>query len=239
MEQAFFCGYKDLSLPPNKNYIMTKSFILIVGLCLSVTFPAFTQNTDMDSLSYSVGMLIAQNLKQQGLQEVKAADVAQAIEDVMAGSTKMTVEEAGQIFQSHMEKEQKKQFASIIKEGEDFLAENGKRKEVVTLASGMQYEIMTEGKGDKPGPTDKVTTHYHGTLLDGKVFDSSVQRNEPASFPVNGVIQGWQEALQLMPVGSKWKLFIPYHLAYGERGAGGDIKPYATLIFEVELLSID
>lgn len=211
----------------------------MAGLCLSIVFPAFTQNNNMDSLSYSVGMLIAQNLKQQGLQEVKAADVAQAIEDVMAGSTKMTVDEAGQIFQTHMEKEQKKQFASIIKEGEDFLAENGKRKEVVTLASGMQYEIMTEGKGDKPTATDKVTTHYHGTLLDGKVFDSSVQRNEPASFPVNGVIQGWQEALQLMPVGSKWKLFIPYQLAYGERGAGGDIKPYATLVFEVELLSID
>lgn len=108
-----------------------------------------------------------------------------------------------------------------------------------TTASGLQYEVITEGTGPMPKATDKVTTHYHGTLLDGKVFDSSVQRGQPIDFPVNGVIQGWQEALQLMKVGSKWKLYVPYDLAYGDRGAGGDIGPYETLIFEVELIKIN
>ena len=123
--------------------------------------------------------------------------------------------------------------------GKDFFAENSKRKDVVTLASGLQYEIITEGNGPKPGPTDKVKTHYHGTLLNGTVFDSSVERGTPLSFPVNRVIKGWTEALQLMRVGSKWKLYIPSHLAYGERGAGAKIKPNAALIFEVELIEIE
>lgn len=121
--------------------------------------------------------------------------------------------------------------------GMQFLNENGKRPEVVTLLSGLQYEILQEGDGPKPTLTSQVTTHYHGTLLDGTVFDSSVDRGVPATFPVNGVIKGWTEALQLMPVGSKWKLYIPYHLAYGEKGSN-NIKPFSTLIFEVELLDI-
>lgn len=121
--------------------------------------------------------------------------------------------------------------------GMQFLSENGKRSEVVTLLSGLQYEILQEGEGQKPTLTSHVTTHYHGTLIDGVVFDSSVDRGAPATFPVNGVIKGWTEALQLMPVGSKWKLYIPYHLAYGEKGSS-NIKPFSTLIFEVELLDI-
>jgi FKBP-type peptidyl-prolyl cis-trans isomerase len=125
-----------------------------------------------------------------------------------------------------------------LEAGRVFFEENGKREGVVTLASGMQYQVLTEGQGPKPSATDKVLTHYHGTLLDGSVFDSSVERGEPISFPVNGVIRGWVEALQLMPVGSKWKLFIPADLAYGERGAGGRIGPNQALIFEVELLDI-
>ena len=128
---------------------------------------------------------------------------------------------------------------SVIQEGEDFLKNNAKNPSVTTLRSGLQYEIITAGNGPKPTLSDKVETHYHGTLLDGTVFDSSVDRGTPISFPVNGVIKGWTEALQLMPVGSKWKLYIPYYLAYGERGAGASIGPYSTLIFEVELISIN
>ncbi|MBT6514332.1 MAG: FKBP-type peptidyl-prolyl cis-trans isomerase [Crocinitomicaceae bacterium] len=137
------------------------------------------------------------------------------------------------------EKSAPKKEKSELQSGKDFFAENSKRKDVVTLASGLQYEIITEGNGPKPGPTDKVKTHYHGTLLNGTVFDSSVERGTPLSFPVNRVIKGWTEALQLMPVGSKWKLYIPSHLAYGERGAGAKIKPNAALIFEVELIEIE
>ncbi len=124
-----------------------------------------------------------------------------------------------------------------MEEGMAFLAENKKRAGVVELESGLQYEIITEGNGPKPKATDTVTCHYHGTLIDGTVFDSSVQRGQPASFPLNMVISGWTEALQLMPTGSKWKLYLPPHLAYGDRQAGAHIKPNSTLIFEVELLS--
>ncbi len=123
-------------------------------------------------------------------------------------------------------------------DGEAYLAENAKRDEITVTASGLQYEILTEGNGDKPTASDTVRTHYHGTLIDGTVFDSSVDRGQPAEFPVNGVIAGWTEALQLMPKGSKWRLHIPYNLAYGERGAGGAIGPYAALVFDVELLDI-
>lgn len=123
-------------------------------------------------------------------------------------------------------------------DGAAFLAQNGQREEVVTLPSGLQYEVLAEGDGASPGPTSTVTTHYHGTLIDGTVFDSSVQRGQPASFPVNRVIAGWTEALQLMQVGDKWRLFLPPELAYGDRGAGGAIGPGATLIFEVELLDV-
>ena len=150
----------------------------------------------------------------------------------------ISAEVAGQLVNDYLEKSKKSQSASIIEEGQKFLAENGKKPGVVTLPSGLQYMIMKEGTGAMPKATDKVTTHYTGTLLNGEVFDSSVERGQPATFPVNGVIKGWTEALQLMKVGSKWKLFIPYDLAYGERGAGGQIKPYATLVFEVELLEI-
>jgi FKBP-type peptidyl-prolyl cis-trans isomerase FklB len=119
-----------------------------------------------------------------------------------------------------------------------FLAENRNKEGIVETASGLQYQIIAEGDGEKPGPTDQVKCHYHGTLIDGTVFDSSVQRGEPATFPVNGVIQGWVEALQMMEVGSKWRLFVPSDLAYGERGAGGSIGPNTALIFDVELLEI-
>jgi FKBP-type peptidyl-prolyl cis-trans isomerase FklB len=133
---------------------------------------------------------------------------------------------------------QEKKYEANIKAGKDFLEANGKKDGVITLASGLQYEVINEGNGAKPGLTSTVTTHYHGTLIDGTVFDSSVQRGTPASFPVNGVIAGWTEALQLMPLGSKWRLFVPSNLAYGAQGAGQQIGPHTTLIFEVELLDI-
>jgi FKBP-type peptidyl-prolyl cis-trans isomerase FklB len=124
-----------------------------------------------------------------------------------------------------------------LKAGQDFLAENGKRENVVTLPSGLQYEIIKQGDGPKPSATNTVTCHYHGTTIKGEIFDSSVRRGQPASFPLNAVIKGWTEALQLMPIGSKWKLYIPPHLAYGNRGVSREIGPNSTLIFEVELLS--
>lgn len=139
--------------------------------------------------------------------------------------------------QDLLNKKNNERNAKMIEEGKAFLAENAKRDEVTELASGLQYEIITAGDGPKPTATDNVTCHYHGTLIDGTVFDSSVQRGQPASFPLNMVITGWTEALQLMPTGSKWRLYLPPNLAYGDRQAGAHIKPNSTLIFEVELLS--
>ena len=152
---------------------------------------------------------------------------------------KINNDQALMIIQNYFAKKQSAMSEEKIDEGRIFLEENGKKEGVTTLESGLQYTVITEGTGPKPKLEDNVTTHYHGTLIDGTVFDSSVDRGEPASFPVGGVIKGWTEALQLMSVGSKWKLFVPYDLAYGERGAGPKIGPYSTLIFEVELLSIN
>lgn len=195
---------------------------------------------EIDSVSYGVGVNIARNLMGQGMDDLNVEKIADAMNDVFGeAELKMSEQECMSFVNTYMQEMQQKKAQAAIDEGKDFLEENGKRKGVVTLDSGLQYEIMKEGTGPKPGPTDKVKTHYHGTLLNGEVFDSSVERGEPISFPVNGVIKGWTEALQLMPVGSKWKLFIPYNLAYGERGAGAKIGPYSTLIFEVELLGIE
>lgn len=194
----------------------------------------------MDQFSYSLGLIVAQNLKRQGIDKVTAIDVAKGIEDVIAGRPpQIPLEKANQLINQHLQAQAQQQYGKVMEAGEAFLAKNKQRPEVTTLASGLQYEVMKEGTGPKPKATDKVTTHYHGTLIDGQVFDSSVRRGQPATFPVNGVIPGWVEALQLMPTGSKWKLFVPYNLAYGERGAGEMIKPFSTLIFEVELLSIN
>ncbi len=194
----------------------------------------------LDTFSYSLGVLIAQNLKQQGIDEINPAAMAQAVADVVGGkATAVTLDQANQIYQDNSQSLRSKQFEKTIKEGEAFLKANASRPEVKVTESGLQYEVITEGAGEQPKPTDKVRVHYHGTLINGEVFDSSVERGEPISFPVNGVIQGWQEALPMMKVGSKWKLFIPYQLAYGERGAGPKIGPYSALVFEVELLGIN
>ena len=193
----------------------------------------------MDSLSYSLGVLLAENLKQQGFDKLDEASLTTAIKDVMSGKeTQISVQEANGLVQQYMQKKQESKFADAKQAGEKFLKENAQREEVTVLPSGLQYEVLEPGSGEKPSAESKVKVHYHGTLIDGTVFDSSVERGEPATFGVNQVISGWTEALQLMPEGAKWKLYIPADLAYGERGAGQKIGPYATLIFEVELLEI-
>lgn len=196
--------------------------------------------TDLDKASYSLGMNIGASLKGEGVSQINAEVFAKGLSDMLnGGKLELSMQEAYETIQDFLAKANAAKFSKNIIEGKKFLEENGKRPEVVTLPSGLQYEIIKQGNGPKPKATDTVTTHYHGTLIDGTVFDSSVQRNQPASFPVNGVIQGWVEALQLMPVGSKWKLYVPSELAYGANPhPGGPIEPHMTLIFEVELLAI-
>lgn len=219
--------------------------LLIFGLFLGCNGQETSKNltqldNETDSVSYSIGMNIAENMKAQGISDLNIEALSQAFKDVFSNNTTLIDQEgAMNVLNTYFQNQQQSQYEENIREGEEFLAENKTREGVITLPSGLQYEVLVEGKGEKPALTDKVKTHYHGTLLDGTVFDSSVDRGEPISFPVNGVIAGWTEALQLMPVGSKWKLYIPSELAYGERGAGQAIGPYSTLIFEVELISIE
>lgn len=195
--------------------------------------------TEREKLSYALGLSIGANLEEQGFTEIDSAKLAAGLNDHLQQTDKqLDPSEVNQILGDAMQKANEAKMGDAAKAGQDFLAENAKRDEVTVLESGLQYRVMNEGTGSKPAATDQVTTHYHGKLINGTVFDSSVDRGKPATFPVNGVIQGWVEALQLMPVGSKWELFIPYNLAYGERGAGGAIPPYSALIFEVELLAI-
>ncbi len=198
-----------------------------------------------DKFSYALGMNLGENLHRQSV-PVSVDLVMQGLKDALAGGkTLLTDDEAraammevqNQIRKQMQEKHEHEASANQ-KEGDAFLAANKSKEGVTTLPSGLQYKILTAGKGAKPAATDSVTVNYRGTLIDGKEFDSSYKRGQPATFPVNGVIKGWTEALQLMPAGSKWQLFVPATLAYGERGAGGDIGPNETLIFEVELLSI-
>jgi FKBP-type peptidyl-prolyl cis-trans isomerase FklB len=217
-----------------------KNNLLIGMIFFGFTLGLIAQNTkQMDSLSYSVGILVGENLKRQGLSDVKPEDLAVGLSDVLNGNKlNISLEEANEVLESYMQKQNESAKSKNVEAGIKFLEENAKRPGVTVLPSGLQYEIIKAGSGPMPKATDKVTTHYHGTLIDGTVFDSSVERGEPATFPVNGVIKGWIEALQLMPVGSKWKLFIPHDLAYGDRGAGASIQPFSTLVFEVELLEI-
>lgn len=197
-------------------------------------------SNDIDSMSYSLGLNVAENVKSQGLTEINVDAIAIAISDVMASqNTMMTTVEAEKYLNDYFKNLAVAKLEADKQAGMDYLEQNKTQEGVITLPSGLQYKIITEGSGPKPDVKDKVTTHYHGTTIDGVVFDSSVDRGEPASFAVNGVIEGWTEALQLMNVGSKWKLFIPSGMAYGTRGAGPLIGPNATLIFEVELLAIE
>jgi FKBP-type peptidyl-prolyl cis-trans isomerase FklB len=197
--------------------------------------------TELDKVSYCFGVNIAQNLEQQKMTEINAELLAKGLDDYLKDKNlEIPEEEIQTILQDYFTKLQQKQFENNIVEGKEFLEENGKREGVVTLSSGLQYEVLKDGNGEMPKATDTVTTHYHGTLINGTVFDSSVNRGEPATFPVNGVIKGWVEALQLMKVGAKWRVYVPENLAYGANPhPGGPIEPYSTLIFDIELISIN
>jgi FKBP-type peptidyl-prolyl cis-trans isomerase FklB len=193
----------------------------------------------MDKVSYALGLSLGNNLAGSGVTNLNVAKLAQGIEDAITkNQPEINIEEAQTLINEYFTALQAKTAEKGQQAGKAFLEENSKRAEVTTLASGLQYEVLTKGNGTIPRATDSVKVHYHGTTIDGKVFDSSVSRGEPATFGVTQVISGWVEALQLMPVGSKWKLFIPSDLAYGAQGAGQAIAPHATLVFEVELLDI-
>jgi FKBP-type peptidyl-prolyl cis-trans isomerase len=207
--------------------------------------PATAAPPDRAKVSYALGLDIGSQLRKQGV-EIDPAIFAKAVADALSGAKpEMTPEESRAILTTFQEELRKKQQAAMVaagaknkQEGEAFLASNKTKEGVVTLPSGLQYKIVKQGSGPKPTLDDTVECNYRGTLIDGTEFDSSYKRNQPASFPVKGVIRGWTEALQLMPVGSKWELYVPSGLAYGERGAGQAVAPNATLIFEVELISI-
>jgi len=204
----------------------------------------FTNNKE--KISYIIGRDMATNFKKQGI-DVEPQFLLQGLQEAMAGTQSnltqdevhQAMTELQQLMQSRQASSQSRMAEINQQEGQAFLAENKNNPGVVTLSSGLQYQVLQEGTGATPGRSDKVTTHYHGTLLDGTVFDSSYERGQPATFPVNGVIAGWTEALTQMKEGSKWRLFIPANLAYGAQGAGEDIGPNSTLIFDVELLSVN
>lgn len=192
-----------------------------------------------DSVSYALGINIGQNLKQSGFKNVNVQAMGKAIAEIYAGdSTSLNAEEAGALINNYMTKQSEVKADGAKEEGIAFLAENAGKEGVMTTASGLQYEVVEEGSGASPAATDNVTVHYHGTLIDGSVFDSSVERGEPATFPLNGVIPGWTEGLQLMKEGGKTRFYIPSELAYGDRAASELIGPGSTLIFDVELIKV-
>lgn len=225
-------------------YVLAIALIVAVSSCQQGGTKSVKLETSADSVSYAIGMLVGAN----NLQQVQSAPASEEINlETMAdafrtatleGELKLTQEEANGVVRTFFESASKRAAQKNLEEGNAFLEQNKTREGVTVTESGLQYEVLKEGDGPKPTAEDKVRVHYHGTLIDGTVFDSSVDRGEPAVFGVGQVIPGWTEALQLMPVGSKWKLYIPSNIAYGERGAGGQIGPNSTLIFEVELLEI-
>jgi FKBP-type peptidyl-prolyl cis-trans isomerase len=232
---------------------MKKSFYYLLVVYLVILSASCQQQntskgpelvTTADSAGYAIGILVGNNNKQQISNAPGGADIN--LEAMTAGfrsaslddEPEMTMEEADRIIRAYFEQASSKAGQENLESGNAFLEQNRSREGITVTESGLQYEVLKQGSGEKPDSTDKVRVHYHGTLVDGTVFDSSVDRGEPAVFGVNQVIPGWTEALQMMPLGSKWKIYIPSELAYGERGAGSDIGPNSTLIFEVELLEI-
>ena len=193
----------------------------------------------MEKISYALGLGIGQQLKSMNIENFDIKEFSRSIEDVMAGrDTDMTAREAQVMLSEYFQKKEKEQAEENIAKGKAYLEENGKREGVITTKSGLQYEVLTDGTGKSPKATDKVRCHYEGRLTDGSVFDSSYQRGEPADFGLNQVIAGWTEGVQLMKEGAKYRFHIPYLLGYGERGAGASIPPYATLVFDVELIKV-
>lgn len=192
----------------------------------------------MNKVSYALGMSIGHQLQQMNATDLNIDDFAEAVKDVFAGKAKMNDSDAQTAVQTFFQEKAEEQAKEMKAGGETFLAENGKKEGVVTLPSGLQYEVLKEGNGKKPTATDQVECHYEGKLINGQVFDSSYSRGETATFGLNQVIAGWTEGLQLMQEGAKYRFYIPYTLGYGERGAGQSIPPYATLIFDVELIEV-
>ena len=193
----------------------------------------------MEKISYALGLGIGQQLKSMNIENFDIKEFSRSIEDVMAArDTDMTAREAQVMLSEYFQKKEKEQAEENIAKGKAYLEKNGKREGVVTTTSGLQYEVLTEGTGKSPKATDKVRCHYEGRLTDGTIFDSSYQRGEPADFGLNQVIAGWTEGVQLMKEGAKYRFHIPYLLGYGERGAGASIPPYATLVFDVELIKV-
>ncbi len=194
----------------------------------------------MDKISYALGLSLGQNLLSSGVKQLEYQDLAAGIEDVLkAREPKITYQEAQTVLNRFFSELEQKAAKAAKEQGEKFLEQNKQRPSVKTTPSGLQYEILEPALGMKPKATDTVRVHYEGTLIDGTVFDSSYKRGESITFPLNGVIAGWTEGLQLMSIGAKYKFYIPYQLGYGERGAGAQIPPYAALIFTVELLGIE
>ena len=190
----------------------------------------------MDKVSYALGIGIGRQLAQMGATDINTDDFGQAIKDAISGRLQLNEQEAQMIVQDFFQRKSEEQAKNAKAEGENFLAENGKKEGVVVLPSGLQYQVLREGNGNKPSATDQVECHYEGTLINGQVFDSSYKRGQTATFGLNQVIKGWTDALVHMPAGSVWEVYIPQELAYGEREQG-DIKPFSALIFKIELIS--
>ena len=224
-----------------KKYIKIALVASVISSCQKLTQQKFNfdEAKELEKVSYSIGINVATSIKSEGLDSINSFYISKGFQDVFENKDlAINIEESNKIIGEYFNKKQDAKNERLAIDSKIFLEQNKQKDGVITTESGLQYLILSEGKGNNPTLNDNVTVHYHGTLIDGTIFDSSVDRKQPATFPLNGVIPGWQEALQMMSVGSKWKIFIPSELAYGESGAGA-IGPNSTLIFEVELLSIN
>ena len=224
-----------------KKYIKIALVVSVISSCQNLTQQKFNfdEANELERVSYSIGINVATSIKSEGLDSINSFYISKGFQDVFENKDlAVNIEESNKIIGEYFNKKQDAKNQRLAIDSKTFLEKNKLKDGVMTTESGLQYLILSEGRGNNPTLNDNVTVHYHGTLIDGTIFDSSVDRKQPATFPLNGVIPGWQEALQMMSVGSKWKIFIPSELAYGESGAGA-IGPNSTLIFEVELLSIN
>ena len=224
-----------------KKYIKIALLVSVISSCQNLTQQKFNfdEANELEKVSYSIGINVATSIKSEGLDSINSFYISKGFQDVFENKDlAINIEESNKIIGEYFNKKQDAKNQRLAIDSKIFLEENKQKDGVMTTESGLQYLILSEGRGNNPTLNDNVTVHYHGTLIDGTIFDSSVDRKQPATFPLNGVIPGWQEALQMMSIGSKWKIFIPSELAYGESGAGA-IGPNSTLIFEVELLSIN
>ena len=224
-----------------KKYIKIALVVSVISSCQNLNQQKFNfdEANELEKVSYSIGINVATSIKSEGLDSINSFYISKGFQDVFENKDlAINIEESNKIIGEYFNKKQDAKNQRLAIDSKIFLEQNKQKDGVMTTESGLQYLILSEGRGNNPTLNDNVTVHYHGTLIDGTIFDSSVDRKQPATFPLNGVIPGWQEALQMMSVGSKWKIFIPSELAYGENGAGA-IGPNSTLIFEVELLSIN